>query len=207
MKQKSPDPPGRQPGLPRPERDPAPESADDSESPPPLATWEAEGGAVVEAPEPTGEPVAPEPGLEEYKDRWLRAEAELQNFRRRARRDLEESQRAAEESVLLELVHALDDLERALESAQDSGAAASWLQGLVVIAQRLRDYLGRRGVSIVNPIGEPFDPAFHEALLQIDPPPETAPGSVVQVVHKGYRRGSRALRPARVVVARHPREG
>jgi len=54
----------------------------------------------------------------------------------------------------------------------------------------------------VDPVQQPFDPNFHEAILEIDAPPGAAPGTVVQVVHKGYRRGDRALRPARVVVAR-----
>ena len=165
--------------------------------PPPASRWEDEGGAVVE-------PAVTLPSDPDYKDRWLRAEAELQNFRRRATREWEEGRRNAEESVLLEMVGALDDLERALEAARGSGADQEWVKGVALVAQRLRDYLARQGVSIVDPLGEPFDPAFHEALLETDAPPGTPPGIVMQVVQKGYRRGDRALRPARVVVARAP---
>jgi molecular chaperone GrpE len=138
----------------------------------------------------------------DYKDRWLRAEAELQNFRRRAARDGEETRRAAEESVLLEMVSALDDLDRALEGGAAQSGGAGWLEGVALVAQGLRDGLARRGVTPEDPIGGPFDPVFHEAMLEVDAPAGVAAGTVVQVVHRGYRRGNRALRPARVVVAR-----
>lgn len=135
----------------------------------------------------------------DFRDRWLRAEAELQNFRRRASREWEEGRRIAEEGVLLEMVAVLDDLERALTAADP---ASSWTQGVALVAQRIRDFLARQGVTVEDPLGRPFDPAFHEALLELDAPEGTAPGTVVQVVHKGYRRGPRALRTARVVVSR-----
>jgi molecular chaperone GrpE len=166
--------------------------------PPPASRWEDEGGTVEEP------PAVPLPSDPDYKDRWLRAEAELQNFRRRAGRQWEEARRGAEEAVLLEMVAALDDLERALEAARGIGAVQEWVKGVALVAQRLRGYLARQGVGIVDPLGQPFDPAFHEALLETDAPPGTLPGAVVQVVQKGYRRGDRALRAARVVVARAP---
>ena len=97
---------------------------------------------------------------------------------------------------------ALDDLERAISSASEAGADSAWLQGVTLVAQRLRDYLQRQGVRVVDPIGEPFDPNVHDALIEVEPPEGARPGTVVQVVHKGYARGDRALRPARVVVAR-----
>jgi molecular chaperone GrpE len=138
------------------------------------------------------------------RDRWLRAEAELQNYRRRARRDADEARRIAEERVMLEIVHALDDLDRAVDSAAQSGAPESWAAGVKLTAQRLREYLGREGVRTLDPVGQPFDPAFHEAILEVDAPAGVQPGQVVQVVLKGYARGDRSLRPARVVVARAP---
>ena len=113
----------------------------------------------------------------------------------------------AEENVLLDMVMALDDLERALEAARASGASGTWIDGVALVAQRLLDGLARRGVTVEDPLGKPFDPAFHEALLEVDPPPGAAPGAVVQVAHKVYRRGDRALRAARVVVARAPAGG
>jgi molecular chaperone GrpE len=175
---------------------------EETQEAPAVERWEEEGGIIVE-PDPGGV-AAPVEAAPDYKDRWLRAEAELQNFRRRSVRDREEGRRAAEEAVLLEVVAALDDLDRALESARSSGAPGTWLDGVALVAQRLHESLARRGVTVDDPVGRPFDPAFHEAMLEVDAPPGTAPGTVVQVSHKGYRRDGRALRPARVVVARAP---
>jgi molecular chaperone GrpE len=115
---------------------------------------------------------------------------------------VEDGRRAAEEAVLLDLVSLLDDLERAVQAASDMGANPSWSEGVALVLQKGREYLERQGVTAVDPAGEPFDPNFHEAILEVDAPPGVAAGAVVQVVNKGYRRGARALRPARVVVAR-----
>lgn len=144
-----------------------------------------------------GPPVEPD-----YKDRWLRAEAELQNSRRRATRDREEAVRASEDRVLLDLIEVLDDLERALAALAPEQGAASWAQGVALTAQRMREVLARRGVQPIVAVGEPFDPTLHEALLEVPAPEGIAPGAVAQEVQRGYRRGDRALRAARVVVAR-----
>jgi len=154
------------------------------------------------APEPSGAPETRE-GDVDFRDRWLRTEAELQNYRKRARRDAEESSRNAEERVMLELVHALDDLDRALAAAREANAPETWVGGVQLVANRIGEYLGRNGVIALNPVGELFDPTFHEAMLEVDAP-DAEPGHVVQVILRGYRRGQRALRPARVVVARRP---
>src|SRR5262245_47660628 len=138
----------------------------------------------------------------DYKDRWLRAEAEIQNTRRRAQRDREESVRAAEDRVLLDMIEVLDDLERALAALPQESGASAWAQGVALTAQRLRDALARRGVTAIPTVGERFDPAFHEALLEVAAPEGIRPGEVAQEVLKGYARDNRALRAARVVVAR-----
>lgn len=178
--------------------------AEDAEA---VNRWEDQGGPAqapatpAEATPADETPVAEEP---DYKDRWLRAEAELQNFRRRASRDWEEGRRLAEESVLFEMVAVIDDLERALTAADPSLSDTAWTQGVALVAQRIREYLARVGVTVEDPLGQTFDPAFHDALLELDAPEGAAPGTVLQVVQKGYRRGARALRAARVVVARAP---
>jgi len=137
-----------------------------------------------------------------YRDRWLRAEAELQNYRRRAVREREESERRAEESVLLQIIEQLDDLERALGAAGNAGAAGAWVEGVRLVAQKMRDTLSRYGVTSIETEGRMFDPEVHDAMLEVDPPAGVAPGSVVHVERPGYRRGGRVLRAARVVVAR-----
>jgi molecular chaperone GrpE len=103
---------------------------------------------------------------------------------------------------MLEMIAALDDLERAIAAAETAGSPDSWTSGVRLVANRLSEYLARQGVTAVDPLGAAFDPAFHEALLEVDAPAGAMPGSVVQVILKGYRRGPRALRAARVVVAK-----
>ena len=162
--------------------------------------------ALPAEPDGTETPVAPAAAetVQELRDRWLRAEAELQNFRRRAQRDRDESRRSAEDAGLLELISVVDDLERALQSAAEAGAPESWTQGVKLVVQRIGESLARAGVRPMEPVGQRFDPRLHEALLEIDAPEGATPGHVVQVILTGYTRGDRALRAARVVVARAP---
>jgi molecular chaperone GrpE len=171
-----------------------PATADDTELP-----------LVLETPEAgTSEPAGAGPETtEDYRDRWLRAVADLQNFRRRGQREVEDARRVAEERVMLELIAAMDDLERALAAARESGAPDAWTQGVQLVVQRLAESLARHGVTPLDPIGEAFDPREHEAMLEVESR-DVAPGHVVQVAQRGYRRGDRVLRAARVVVARHP---
>ncbi|MGH7742034.1 MAG: nucleotide exchange factor GrpE, partial [Candidatus Eiseniibacteriota bacterium] len=168
----------------------------------PLENEAAAGAASIEA-------ASPEDAAQmvDYHDRWLRTEADFQNYRRRAQRDLEETRRNAEESVMHEIIAAIDDLDRALGAATAANAPESWTSGVRLVANRLLEYLARQGVTVVEPVGQPFDPAYHEALLEVDAPEGVAPGAVVQVVLKGYRRGNRVLRAARVVVAKRERAG
>ena len=142
------------------------------------------------------------PEVPDFKDRWLRAEAELQNTRRRAARDREDAVRVAEDRLLIEMIEVLDDLERALAVLTPEQAADAWAQGVALTAQRMREVLARRGVTPIVTLGQRFDPAFHDALLEVPASGGVAPGGVAQEVQKGYRRGDRALRAARVVVAR-----
>jgi molecular chaperone GrpE len=187
--------------------DPEPSELDEKTIPEPPAAPEAPGSPAESSEPPPSGPEPPLAGeLAELRDRWLRSEAELQNVRRRAAREREDAWRAAEEGVLLELIAVLDDLDRALESAE-AAAPEAWTEGIRMIADRTRERLARYGVVVLDPLGKPFDPHFEEALLEIDAPDGTSPGAVVQVVHKGYARGDRALRAARVVVARAPAGG
>jgi molecular chaperone GrpE len=137
-----------------------------------------------------------------YKDRWLRSEAEMQNFRRRAQRDVEEARRFAEDRMLLVTIDHLDDFERALDAAREAGAPLAWTEGVELAARGMRDHLARHGAIEIAAVGEPFNPAVHEAMLEVDAPAGVLPGHVVQVARTGYQRGGRALRPARVIVAR-----
>ena len=193
----------RTPPVP-PADEPGPVAAD---GPVPVDGDAVEDLAAEPVPVPPEPPPPPGPAAAEdaavLKDRWLRAEADLQNYRRRAAREREESRRAAEEGVMLEIIAALDDLDRALATGATAGASEPWAEGVRMVAGRLTDYLARQGVVAMDPAGQPFDPVFHEAVLELAVP-GVEPGHVTQVVLRGWRRGARALRAARVVVARAP---
>jgi len=174
--------------------DPDPEQAPDAPD------ADAQGDVAEEAFAPAADPAAEAQAM---RDRWLRTEADLQNFRRRAQRDIEEARRTAEERVLLGVIESLDDLDRAIAAVRGE-ADPAWLQGVELVAQRMRDLLARHGVTPVEAEGEAFDPHQHEALLQVPASESAAPGHVASVVRAGWRRGDRVLRPARVAVAAEP---
>ncbi len=194
---------------------PLPEpTAEEAATPNPAADTPETDAPVEPAPGTTfvgaGPPAAPGPEAPDpvnYKDRWLRTEADLQNVRRRATREREDAVARAEEAVLLDVIGLLDDLDRAIAALAGEQAAEAWAQGVALTAQRMRDTLARHGVTPIAAVGQPFDPLVHEALLEIPAPDGIAPGCVAQEIAKGWQRGARALRAARVVVARERAEG
>lgn len=130
-------------------------------------------------------------------DRWKRAAADFDNFRKRATREREEYVTLANERLVKELLPILDDLERALVAATEHQEAALE-DGVRLVHQSLEQLLQRQGIKEIDAAGM-FDPHVHEALLS--QPSDAAEGSVIDVVQKGYKLGDRVVRPARVVVA------
>jgi molecular chaperone GrpE len=154
--------------------------------------------AAAEAPEP--EPDVPaEP---DYKDKYLRAAAETENIRKRARRDVEVASARGVARLARELLPSLDNLERALAAAEaEEGDADHHLtQGIRLVQQELLGALTRVGIEQFSPEGETFDPHQHEAVAQA-PVEGVASGVVAQVYQPGYRYKEEVLRPAKVVVA------
>jgi len=133
-------------------------------------------------------------------EQYLRAVAELDNVRKRAHRDIESATRYGLEKFAAELLPVRDSLELAVQSAS-GGDTRSLIQGQEATLKLLAKALERIGVTVINPLGEPFDPARHEAMLAQDSP-TAEPNSVLQVVQPGYEINGRLLRPARVIVAR-----
>lgn len=161
--------------------------------------------AETDAPE-TGEAQAPDAALAEAQakadENWnlyVRAAAELENVRKRAVRDVENAHKFALESFGRELLAVVDSLEMGLAAA-DNADAEALREGSEATCKLLKTTLERFGISEVDPEGEPFDPEFHEAMSMM-PSPNTEPGSVVEVIQKGYALNGRLLRPARVIVA------
>jgi len=135
--------------------------------------------------------------LDRVRDTYLRKLAEFDNFRKRVEREREERQQAAAEDLVKDLLPVLDNFERALEHAEnDSGALR---EGVEMIARQFKDTLTRRGVEVVDPLGQPFDPGLHEAVQRVEDS-DHPPGTVAFVMLKGYTLGDRLLRPAMVGV-------
>jgi molecular chaperone GrpE len=134
---------------------------------------------------------------EELIDTLQRLQADFDNYRKRAARDQDALVARAGERIVKELLPVLDDLERALEAAEQH-EEAKLEEGVKLVHRQLQQLLSKEGIAPVETDGK-FDPHVHEALLT--QPSESEEGSVIEVLQKGYRLGDRVLRPARVVVA------
>ena len=143
--------------------------------------------------------------VEKYKDLALRAEAEMQNLQRRTARDVENAHKFALEKFLQNLLPIVDSLEKAIEAAEQAAESEDdpMLEGVRLCNKLLLDVLGREGIEIIDPVGEPFDPNEHQAISTVENP-EMEPNSVFAVVQKGYRLNGRLVRAAMVMVTKPP---
>jgi len=133
-------------------------------------------------------------------DLLLRARAEYDNLRKRTRREMELVHQRAGEDLVRQLLPVLDNLENAIEASRESRELRPMEEGLLMIRKGLVDALEAGGVSAVDPVGERFDPNFHEAMMTTRTD-EAEPGTVIRVLQKGYLMNGVTLRPAKVVVA------
>ena len=131
-------------------------------------------------------------------DRYLRAAADLENLRKRQRREVDDAKIDSKFRVLKEILPVVDNLERAIDHAGDG--AGPIVEGVQLVLRQLITALERLDVAPIEALGQPFDPNMHEAISQMES--DQPPGTVVQVLQRGYRSGDRLLRPALVVVAR-----
>jgi molecular chaperone GrpE len=135
---------------------------------------------------------------DEYLDLAQRVQADFENYRKRAAREQERLVAHAHERLVRELLPILDDLERAVEAAERH-EEAQLVEGVKLVEQSLRNALRKEGLVEIETDGA-FDPHVHEALLT-QPSGDVEPGSVLEVVQRGYRVGDKVVRPARVIVA------
>jgi molecular chaperone GrpE len=162
-------------------------------------------GASTEAPEATAAALAREAA--EYKDRWLRALAEMENLRRRTEREVADSRTYGVTQFARDIVTVADNMERALAALDselrekaDAGVKAL-LDGVELTERELLKVLEKHGVQKIDPQGQKFDPHRHQAMFEV--PDESVPaGTVVQVVQAGYMIGDRVLRPALVGIGK-----
>ncbi|RMG55619.1 MAG: nucleotide exchange factor GrpE [Gammaproteobacteria bacterium] len=138
---------------------------------------------------------------EEHLDRLLRAQAELDNQRKRAERDIENAHKYALEKFVNELLAVKDSLELGIQAAKgESVDAEKILEGTELTDKMLTQVLQKFGVEEINPQGEKFDPELHQAM-SMQPSDEYPANTVMQVVQKGYTLNGRLVRPAMVIVS------
>jgi molecular chaperone GrpE len=159
---------------------------------------------LTDAPEaPAAEPSALAEALrerDEYKDRWLRASADFDNYKKRQDRFRREQADQAIERLLQDLLLVVDDFDLALAVESDE-SAAPYRRGIELIYGKVQDLLRRYGVTPIEPLGEDFDPNLHQAVMH-EESPDHREGEVIGVLRKGYKINDRLLRPAMVRVAK-----
>lgn len=133
--------------------------------------------------------------LRQTKDQLMRAEAELDNVQRRAKKQVSDARKYANEKILNDLLEVVDSLEKALENEQGEE-----LEGVRLTHKKFLDILAKHGAEPIDPEGEKFDPKVHEAMTT-QPAENVEPNTVVNVLQTGFKLNGRLVRPARVIVA------
>jgi molecular chaperone GrpE len=136
---------------------------------------------------------------DDYKTRYLRAQADFDNFRRRSRQEKEEFAAYANTKIIEELLPVLDTFEMAMKSA-DNSDVKTLLTGVDMVYRQLQTALGNYGLTAIESVGQPFDPNVHEGVMQVESPDHPA-GTVVMEMRKGYKLKDKTLRPAMVQVS------
>jgi molecular chaperone GrpE len=169
----------------------------------------AAGAATDATPEPAsgnGQPAAADPiaaERDQLRDQLLRTAADFDNFRKRARREMEDAKLRGKDEAIKEVLPVFDNLERAVAAAENAQAISSVIEGVKMVLKLFEDTAERMGLKRIKALGERFDPAVHEAIQQQETDAH-APGTILAEVVPGYMFGQRLLRAAMVVVARKP---
>jgi molecular chaperone GrpE len=165
------------------------------------ATVATEDEAVIDE-EPSLEEklAAAEAQAAEYLEGWQRARAEFANARKRLEKSRIEARRNATVDVVGKLLPILDDFTRALDNVPDHVAEDSWFEGVALVHRKLQGILEEAGIEPIEAVGAPFDPNYHEAVMQ-EESDEYESGIIIKELQKGYHLGERVIRPAMVVVA------
>ncbi|MFK7987607.1 MAG: nucleotide exchange factor GrpE [Sandaracinaceae bacterium] len=140
---------------------------------------------------------------DKLKDQLLRTAADFDNFRKRSRKELEQTRQRSKEEILRDVLPVFDNLERAVEAAGSAADVEAVQSGVTMVLKQWQDIATRIGLTRMVAKGERFDPNLHDAFQQQETD-EVPPGTVVMEYQPGYRFGEKMLRPAMVVVARAP---
>ncbi|MGD0518882.1 MAG: nucleotide exchange factor GrpE [Thermoguttaceae bacterium] len=138
--------------------------------------------------------------LDQAKERILRCQAELDNYRKRAAREMDEHRRYANIGLIRDLLPVLDNVERAIRAAEKSADGSGLLEGVKLVAQQLQGVLERHHCVKIEALGLPFDPHLHHAILQ-QPSDEHPANTVIMVTQDGYQLHDRVVRPSQVIVS------
>jgi len=138
--------------------------------------------------------------LETEANRYLRLQADFDNSRRRARLDLEAAQTYRAQSLVMDLLPAIDNFERALKMEATEEQAQSLYTGMEMVYRGLLEALKKEGVEVIESVGSEFDPHLHQAVMQVEAE-GTEPNMVVEEFQKGYKLKDRVIRPAMVKVS------
>jgi molecular chaperone GrpE len=136
-------------------------------------------------------------------DRLLRLQADFDNFRKRALKERQEALQYGSQNLFKDLLSVVDNLDRAIGHARESGGGdlESFLQGVELVRRELLGVFEKHHVTEIEALGKPFDPSLHEAMAQMESN-TSPPGTVVDVLEKGFQLRDRLVRPARVIVAK-----
>ena len=133
-------------------------------------------------------------------ERYLRTAADLENLRKRQKREMDDARLESKGRVLKEMLPVVDNLERAIEHATSQAGSNPIIEGVQLVLRQFLTVFERLDVTPIEAGGQPFDPNLHEAISQMES--DQPPGTVMQVLQRGYKSGDRLLRPALVVVAK-----
>ena len=141
----------------------------------------------------------------EANEKYLRAYADFENYRKRVQRDQADFRKYANEQMALELLTVIDHLSLAIKHANEAGGGEGLQQGVEMVHKQFRDVLEKFGIVPFKAQGEPFDPVMHDAMMQVDTA-DVPENTVVQVFQDGYRYHEKVLRHAKVGVSKRPAE-
>lgn len=133
-------------------------------------------------------------------ERFLRSQAEFDNYRKRIQREVDEERKFAALPFVRELLPAIDNLRRAADAARAVDENSDLVKGIDLVLQQIEQSLSRHGVTAIPAVGEAFDPHLHEALTQM-PSADHPPLTVLQELERGYKLHDRVVRPGKVIVS------
>lgn len=136
----------------------------------------------------------------EHQQRTLRVQADFDNFRRRTQKEKEDLGKYASSKLITELLPVIDNFERALQASEENPEFESFSKGVSMIFRQLESVLATEGLTAMKSVGEPFNPEYHQAIMQVESD-EYEEGIVVEEVQKGYMLKDKVLRPAMVKVS------